>query len=382
MKIRNKIIVLVSSVLISGLILYSCKRTAVENLGPEYYSAPADFVVSNYNVTNNIDFVASACSISAAFNHKVSYTITIKGQTSGAEKTYVSIGDKIDVDALGGIWNGGHDGASFFRKDENVSVTLSFLGTDFTDTKIVKIFKARNFITGANILAVGGLNNGYEVASENGYPTQFSIGSGHANCTDNSVLPLDAKRENTYPLLEGKYYYRVLGKSLDAGGYFVGGIQHRTPSGQGYILPAAWTDPTQIYYNIYVYGTGDGVTTLLMEFHESDLSSESSKPRNECGLTGGNCATIAKNMHNPCSDDAWVYQYPITHIGWKLISVKYSDFPVSISATNGGSGDKIKEPTRVTRLQLGVLAQPPFKSVTAIWDFPVLTYGAPFDPSK
>ena len=48
-----------------------------------------------------------------------------------------------------------------------------------------------------------------------------------------------------------------------------------------------------------------------------------------------------------------------------------------------GNGNGIKEPTRVHRIQIGVLSVPtPKEEINAIWDFPVLSYGAPFDPTK
>jgi hypothetical protein len=385
MKVRNIITLSLTVILISGLILYSCKRKHVDYLGPEYLAAPADLTVTNYTVSDNINFSGGTtpCMLTAQFNHRVSYTITITGLTSGAQKTYVGVNDKIDASAIGGIWDGGHDGLYFFRAGEQVSVVLSFLATDYVVKKTVTIASAKNYITGNNIIAVGGPNNGYESSSETGYPTQFHLGSGNANCTQTNVYPLISQRNDTIQSIEGQYYYSVIGKSYDANGYFVGGLQHRDPSGSGFLLPSSWTDPSQIYFNIFIYGTGDGITNINLEFHESDSSTVNLKPRLECGLSGGNCASpyVDKHMHNPCTDDGWVYQYPVKHKGWKLISVKYSDCIPSSSPTNGGSGDKIKEPTRVPRLQIGVVSIPPFSKAGAIWDFPVITYGAPFNPN-
>jgi hypothetical protein len=395
MKVRNIITLLLSAVLVSGLILYSCKRKHVDYLGPEYLAAPADLTVTNYTVSDNIDFYGGTtpCLISAEFNHRVSYTITITGRTSGAKKTFIGVNDKIDASAIGGIWDGGHDGLYFFRAGELVDIVISFLATEYTVKKTVTITYAKNYLTGKNIIPVGGADyNGYE--SVGAYPVQFTIGSGNSNCTQTFVAPIidqrsadiiiPGKPDSTIMAIEGNYFFQTIGKSYDGNGYFVGGLQHRNSAGEGYLLDSTWTDPSQIYFNIFVFGMGDGHTSINLEFHESDKSTESLKPRLECGLSGGNCANpqIEKDMHNPCTDDGWVYQYPVTHKGWKLISVKYSDCTPSASPTNGGSGDKIKEPGRVTRLQIGVVSSPPFNVAHATWDFPVITYGAPFDPNK
>ncbi len=371
----------------------ACKRSSDAVL-PEYYSAPAGFTPTLDIPVNSVNFKSATVTPSTHLGTKVTWTLTYRGLVSGAIKTFSGSSDVID--GSNALWNGSHDGLYFFKPGEKVVASLTFFGSDYVTTDTLLVTTAKDYITGnPNAVAVGvkysngQINNGYELVSYFDYPYQLPLGSGAPFCYSPTLPVPNEKRVHGgfIPAVEGNYYFRVKDISHDADGYFVGGLQHRNPG--GFFFPT-WNDPENIYFNIYIYGYGadsTNFTTINLEFHEADLSNSASKPKNECGVPNAdigatNCALIGKNEHDPCSDDGWVYQVPVTHTGWKLFSVKYSDFTPSTSARNGGSGNKIKEPNRVARIQIGVISSPPKNEVYAIFDYPVITYGAPFDPSK
>ncbi len=385
MKFRKIFLLIVTAGLISGAVLYSCTRKKVDYLGPEYLSAPADFMANNFDVTPSINFVTGVCNITADFNARVTYYVTITGLTSGAEKKYTGVGSNITTDSEGGTWNGSHDGLFFFRAGETVRVKLTFLRSEYSLEKTATVTTARNFFANTLYRPVSTpTNNSYEGTNVNpgGFPVQFAF-SEAVNDGDRFAERMVA---TTYGIraIHGQYVLRIAGKSAQSDGFFVGGIQHRASGmpATTFMLPATWTDPSQIYFNVYVYGHGpDSKATVNLEFHESDASN----PRNT--IVGGkkDCNTpntVGAFGHDPCSDDGWVYAIPIDFVGWRMISVKYSDFSRSPSLPNGGSGNGVKEPGRLARIQMGVVSRPAFAVANAIFDYPVISYGAPFDPSK
>jgi hypothetical protein len=374
MKLRNIILALCTTLLVSGIVLYSCTRKKVDYLGPEYLSAPDGFSAGALTVTNPVDFTAGKCTLNVTFNNKVTYTVTYTGLTSGAVKSYIGLGDHIDATQVGGLWDGTHDGINFFRKSEAVSVVVSFLRSSYTVSGATVISEVKDYFTNPNLLPVVADNNGYENGVLDPFPAQFSFLSIPGCLTGSSGVVTAPKPP------EGIYAFKMSGVSCQSDGFFVGGIQHRKA---GFFFPT-WTDPNKIYFNLYVYGSGNKNGRLSLEFHEADLSNNGTKPKGECQPpnTPGS-PTVGIDEHDRCTDDAWVIQVPFDHVGWKLISVKYADMLPNASLDNGGSGNKIKEPTRVHRIQIGVLSLPtPGKNITAYFDFPVLSYGAPFDPSK
>ncbi len=381
---------IVTTLLVSGVVLYSCTRKKVEYLGPEYLSAPAGFTASNLTVTSPVDFTSGVCNVTANFSNRVTYTVTFKGLVSGAVRSYTGVNNLIDVSSSGGIWNGSNDGLYFFRSGEPVDVTVSFLGTDYTLKSSMMITTERNPFTGnPNLIPLGVIsggtviNNGYEFSNVNpgSFPYQFAFSTAKAVPTPFAERVLETVEK--IKAINGTHVLRLSGISAQPDGFFIGGIQHRAGalnSVSSFMLPTTWTDPSQIYFNVYICGNGANYATVNLEFHESDLSN----PLNAGGKFECPVTTNIENSynHDPCTDDGWVYAIPVNFTGWRLISVKYSNLSRSVSVNNGGSGDGIKEPTRVARIQMGVVATPAFKEAKVLLDYPVISYGAPFDPSK
>jgi len=106
----------------------ACKRTT-DTLGPE--SCPtSDFKVTTPlvfkdnsggpNSTTQLNLMNSFAKVTATFNENISYTLTIKGLTSGAEFIMNSSGSSIDYN-----WYGNSTNRLYFKQNEVLVYTLS-----------------------------------------------------------------------------------------------------------------------------------------------------------------------------------------------------------------------------------------------------------------
>ena len=66
--------------------------------------------------------------------------------------------------------------------------------------------------------------------------------------------------------------------------------------------------------------------------------------------------------------------------GWKLFSFKYSSIPFATNKFFGGNGNKINEPQSVSLIDFNLETDFPGNHFAHL-DFPIITYGGPFDPT-
>lgn len=328
-----------------------CERP--ETVGPEYALAPEGFGVNTYSMgSSSANFATAKDTFYATFTHNVSWTITLKGAVSGATKTITGTSQFIDGSNPSWLWDGSHDGLYFFRNGEKVGATISFLGSNYTltdsilitGTKPFKDIVVIDFETTPGWIAYGDAGdspNGFQVLAE-GFPLSSYI---PGRTFSKSIQGTKAH-----------YWY-----SLDVNGSFFGGGGKRTlTAGERAQLP---TSPDSLYFNVYVYGLGNANSKLNFGASEDD--------------NDGPAFT-----HEPASDDEFQVQITLDHVGWKLFSFKYTDFIPGANPSFGGNGNKTHEPKRIVEVTFGLISAPKSNFVEAIIDFPVLTFGAPFDPAK
>ncbi|MGN6645133.1 MAG: hypothetical protein ACTHJT_01280 [Cytophaga sp.] len=381
-----------------ALITVSCKKKDLNEGGmPKNIAASSNFTCGTLDAqfggspTTSIDLsLGLPLEFAATFNETVSWKIVLRGQTSTAVKTIS--GTSSVLNASNATWIGNHDELYFFESGEKVSADLIVSGkAGICSSDTVTIVNARNFrvVTPTFMLINGAAtsnNSDFEPTNNSSYastfPTLFNIGG-----ETKAILQADTLRAP-----EGQYLLRIIGKSTEQNGFFVGGLQSRRNSAAStYFFPTSWTDPDKIYLNVYVRGINgmpfdkDGnqakpFATLNFECHEDDRGDNS---------TATNCDYYAKKPTGtgtdhfcPSSEDSWVFKIPVQHTGWKLFSCKYSDLLPSEDFANGGFGNRKLEPQKVCRVQLGMVSSPPFNTVSIDLDFACFTYGAPFDPKK
>ncbi len=323
---------------VSGVLMTTGCAKKEDVLGTDIKSAESGFTVDNFTVsTKKPDFTKDTVNISAKFNQEVTSTLVIKSLTSGAIKKMTITGTEISES-----WRGGHQGNQFFNTGDVCTVELSVYGAEdiLRDTIVINQgydFKADNVY---NLFP-----NGFEDAGATGDWWFSSV----ATVTDASIKPI-----------QGKQYIKFEGKAA-SGSVYIGGGSYGAWSSDPIKLvsgESAPENPDDVYFNVYAYGTGDTETELFITMFEDD------------GKQGE-----AKN-----TDDGIQIKVTFEHEGWKLLNFKYSDIP--FKTYNATTGNNVREPHRFVLLDIALQTTTAGGYGKAIIDFPIITVGEPFDPSK
>ncbi|MFN6945799.1 MAG: hypothetical protein ACK4ND_12700 [Cytophagaceae bacterium] len=355
---KNGILVSVS-LLIALLLVSSCaKRT--DFIGSELVTMPEGFFVADNSFSaspDRVNFERDKAKFSAEFSHRVTWRIKLQGLTSGANKVIKGTSDKLDPDSI--QWNGSHDGLYFFMRDEKVLAELTFMGGNLTLIDTIDVLRAKLYG-----------NQGFSVSNDS-RPTTFEGFEG-ASFNISGLFWLDpyfdGRREMAErdPMLndkdkpvQGEYAFTLSGTDI-TNSYFVGGFKRNITAMERNAIK--WPeDPDSVYINIYLYGRGDGVTKLNFSMEEADDGGPS---------------------HREDRHDAFEFQFNFEHTGWKLFSVRYSDLTRAANPDYGGSGNNVKEPNKVRSIAFNAISSPPNNYVKATFDFPIITFGKPFNPRE
>jgi hypothetical protein len=326
--------------------LSACHREKNDFLGPAYISVPDGFNVTAFSGTPSpVDFMSSIVKFNSTFTHSVSWTLTIKGQKSGAFRQIKGISKGF----TNVRWNGSHDGIAFFRKGEQATATLSFYGTTYTSAITIDITDVPDF----TLCGQFPQNGDFEDTSKIHFPNwaRFNVAE---QGVDSMAIDYNG---NVVPAIQGKKYYYIKGLGTQA--VFVDGIQYVGP-----MMPALPATPDNVWVNMFIYGTGNANTAVDIEYQEADADGTN------FGYTG-------------TDDDAFVAHITVDHVGWKLFSFKYSSLVPSANANFGGSGNKIHEPSTLMSFDLVLLKKSdPNSPVEVYFDYPIITVGGPFKPCK
>jgi hypothetical protein len=364
---KNKpFILLLASI---SMLFFSCKKRAYDEagyVGAAYISASSNFAITsafNSSSPQPLDLSADVATFEADFNENVTWTITIKGDSSNASYTFSGTSQNLVA-----TWDGAFNGVYFFESGDSITATLTILGSKLSQSIRCGVGSVRDYTVSASPDFIFVPFTNFETGALGSFPRQFTISSLPRSVSE----VLRQTEEVAAP--EGKYFCRIRGFSSELNGYFVGGIQHRTTS--GYFLDDTWSDPNDFYVNLYVRGNENLLpnskpyAVLNFEFHEDDDQTNT-------------CSSEANpTPHCPTTEDSWVMTVPINHKGWKLFSAKYSDLQASSDAANGGSGNKILQPTQIYRVQMGLVSNPPFNTVEVDFDFACFTKHQPYNPAK
>ncbi len=319
----------------------ACQKEKKDFIGPEYKVAGANFdLVSNFSPKlSSVNFeTGDQQSFNAQFSERVTWTITLKGQTSQAVKTITGLSDR--VDESNSLWLGTHDDLMFFLSGEEVEATLSILG--------VKDPQKLNF----------------KIASARVYPGAKEMGSGFEGFQYNhldwyySPYPKTTGEKVSTPVIEGNYAFKLSGVD-DNNDYFIGSVRRNLPRN---FLTSATKD---FYVNVFVYGIGSNTSTLKISLkHDSDS-------RLPYGLPQGYADT---------QDDAYEYSIPLNFKGWQPFSIKYSSFTRTPDREFGGSGPNTKDPSKLVFVDFTLLTKTVGEKAEVVLDYPTITFERPFMP--
>lgn len=326
--------------------LMSCDREDVSFQGPETQVASDNFQVTTPLAAsdNNVDFSSEApVNFSATFNESVSYTIIITGQTSGAEKRITGSGSLVND-----TWVG--DAISTFFETEVCNVELRVLGkSEVIGTTSVTISGVMD--APGNLVAnfePGGTNGllGFWEADVNGKATRIA-------CERTDEVSI----EGDYSfLLKGENHLNTTNRFLGLG-YTkpIVGVNGSNNGGAKYLVGS--TNANEVWFNVWVYGKGKDNSQLAIKFmQDDDLNGEHD---------GG-----SENGYEFIIDD-------VSHYGWKLYSVNYSQLAVGGNLQFGGSGDRIHRPDAIAQIEFSLWSKVNGTPVEVIFDYPIFTLNKP-----
>jgi hypothetical protein len=296
----------------------SCRKNKTTFDGPSINDIYSTFkVLQNFKANkDSVNFAnAETVVFSASFNKIVDWKITITGATSKGEK--IIKGTSKNIDATNATWNGSVTNFPVFAI-ENCVVKLTI--KDVTDT-----FTIAEKIIGAK------KNTGFIIADfETGLkPGWVKFAQTGAN------MDFQVKTDALAP--DGKKYMNMAGTvNWD---WLIGLIDFPATAYGTAPTFALNTNPDAVYFNCMVYGVpSTNPTLVLFQFKEDE---------NANGTFDGN------------TEDEYDFQINVDWVGWKLVSIKYSDISTLVNgvpATPKGNG--LHNPNKLGKISMLHLANP------------------------
>jgi hypothetical protein len=350
MKNANNILILLVSIL---CIISGCKRTQDDYMGPGLGYASKDFaIISNLTTSaDTIDFKKNPkLDFTAKFNEKVAYTITVTGTVSGGTKHLKGFSSQVSISWMG-------NSELYFFIKETCKIELTVLGNNSVlatrSLVIVGTYNPEgtviaNMEPGGHTCGVGFWDSYYDPATKKNYAELLA-------CQPTKAIT---------PPLEGLNAWKSEGVDLKGGGFV--GLSYVIPDFKNginygplhYFFKTNTANPDSLWFNIFIYGTGDVNAATYIKFMQDDNGDGTHDPKSENGF------------EQKILD--------LSHIGWKLFSFRYSNILLGGNSDYGGSGDNIHRPDKIVQIELALWSLQKGAHVKFIYDYPVFTVGKPF----
>lgn len=243
----------------------------------------------------------------AELTELTTWKITISGESSGAVKELVGTSKIIDFP----FWNGISDNEYFFRKKEKVSVVLSLIGSNVSQSLKLEVggvpvfpgmiligdFEEGDDIQGLVKATAGDSDGWFQFFDVEGDDEEISYGLG----PNKIIYNQPSKASIPVKSIQGNSYFHLRGddNSVKPSPFFIGGFGHDAVT---YGLPDKPLN--EIFINFYANSNGNRTTKLVVEL---------------AGING----------------DLFTKEIGVDWDGWKLISVRLSDFVLTTAGDTG-----------------------------------------------
>lgn len=301
-------------------------------ISPEQFSIQEDFKAA----LPEVHFQNESQSFKALFSNKVKWSISIKGLESGAIKQLSGTSNVLDLSNT--AWDGEADSTFFFRTGETCISTLSLFNNSLVQNTTFKILAEKKY--------KGILIEDFEKTTTD----QIGFNSSYTDPLDQDISILLGDSTNS---VQGTRSLLMSGLDADTN-YWIGGVQ--TVYGAFHGLVSS-TDPSTVYFNVSIYGTGTNDAGLAIKFYEDDNSSGS---------------------YESANDDAYSYMIKVDWKGWKRVYVPYFSFTDDATTT----GNNAQEPNKWTGLNLALVAFTSTQKVSLNADYMLITTGSALPNSE
>ncbi|MDF2456974.1 MAG: hypothetical protein K0R51_2967 [Cytophagaceae bacterium] len=293
------------SLLILALCLVYCKRNTPEINGPTICPS-ANFLSTGFSAhrisdaanTSTIDFSGTdGIAVQASFNEEISWTLVMRGTTSGASRTFTGRSNAVNV-----LWYGDSQTEQFFQNGETISILLNasckeepigIASMAITANGITSFQKVGALISNFNNGIIPG---GVYGQTNNLEPAPNASGMRTSASTGYVASP------------QGANYYNISGRArsastgIDTVTWYFGGFDLDFTSNTAIVNSMATLneDPSQVYLNCFI--SSGGVPNSQMQLTIKERYGLSTKERK-----------VVRD---------------VTWTGWKMVSFKMSDLGI------------------------------------------------------
>jgi hypothetical protein len=327
------------ALIVLGITFSACRKDAPKFDGPSLEELNGGFSILDpfYVSRDSVDFssgetVYFTCGMSKTSNWKIKIT----GQTSGAVKEITGTSKTIALNDA--IWSGSTSQLPMFR-NEICAIQLTFVGESDTIVDQVKITGVKS-------------NSGYVIADfENG------LNSGWTSFIQQGAnMDFQIKTDNFAP--QGDDYLNMAGTvNWD---WLIGLINFKA-SADGFVTFPLNPNGNNLYFNAMVYGEPGLLNSIvLFQFQEDE--------------NGDGTFTAS-------SDDQYDVEIKVDWVGWKLISIKYSDLVTLVNgAPSSPNGNQQHNPDKIKQINMLHLANPLSGPAKTKLDYIIFTENGPLNP--
>jgi hypothetical protein len=326
--------------IILGWTLLACrKEEATKFDGPSLEDLNGAFVIINglQASQDSVDFATGESVYFTAEVSKISpWKITITGQTSGAVKEITGLSSTIDVSKS--LWNGSTTKFPIF-KSEMCKVDLTFTDEPDTLTVYVKVLAPK--------LNAGFLISDFESGFNSGWTTFAQLGAN-----------MDFQIRSDVSAPEGESYYNMAG-TVDWD-WLIGLVNFKASAYGAPTFPLS-SNPNNVYFNVMLYGEPGLTNSLVLFQFEEDENGD--------------------GAFTSTSEDMYSLQVTVDWVGWKMVSVKYSDIPCLVNGSPAApNGEGTHQSNKIRTINMLHLANPNSGFAKAKIDYMIFTENAPLNP--
>lgn len=320
-------------VLMIGLTVLSCRKEDDMMDGPSLEDIYGPwFIVNDLQASkDSVNFsTGEYVHFTAEFSKTVSWNLSILGLSTGAEKIVEGTSKYIDASQF--LWNGSTTNLPMFKEEVcKVQLTFDTEVDTLTDTLVVTQPKVNNGLWSEDF--ENGWNGGWGSFIQTGAMMDFQVK------TDGFAAESDG-----YLNMQGEVSWDWLI-----------GLVNFNATAYGETHFPLTTNADNVYFNALVYGeSGFPNSLVLFQFDEDDNGNDS---------------------FDAASEDRFIHEVWVDWVGWRLISVKYSDL-----VDEGANGNDIPEPDKLSVINMLHLADPNSGLAKSKLDYLIFTTNGPFVP--